>query len=116
VSRYARNIPPLLPVAGVLTAGVFIAAGTWIQNNVESKALRYLLYVGPFVPALVILYVGDLILIMLSNSPEFQTKMKLRWKRFLETGESPELFGPADDLPDRAASFVVWWHCWRMMR
>jgi hypothetical protein len=116
VSRYARNVPPLLPIAGVLTAGVFVAVGTWVQNSVQSKALRYLLYVGVFTAFLVVVYAGNLILIMLSDSPELQTRMKLRWKRFLEIGESPELFGPAHDLPDRVASLVVWWHWWRIMR
>jgi hypothetical protein len=108
VAYYARKIPHLVPVAVLVTGGAYAAAGTWIQNTVQSVGLRLLLYVTPFVPALVGLYVADLILIVLSDSPELQSKMKLRWKRFLETGEPPELFGPAEDLPDRAACIVVW--------
>ena len=113
---HAKLMPPLFPFAIFLGGSCSVLLKDWIVATFSNRAIRYLVYVFPCLPALAILYIANLVAIIISCPSDLQERMKSRWRNYLVTGRQPDLFGSADDLVDRAAATVVWWQWRRILK
>lgn len=110
---YIRSTAILVAVATFLGGVVWLnVAGKWIDETFKGYLLRYLVRALPVLPLLVVFYVLNIGLIIISQPSEYRERVKERWKEFLDGGARPSLLGSAQDFADRAAACSVWWY-WR---
>jgi HD superfamily phosphohydrolase len=105
---YAEKLGSLTALSSVLGGSVSLVFRDWLLGLFQLRLLQIGALCAPVVASLILLYLVNLSMILLTSPVELRRRMSERWRVCLQEDCPPEALGRVDDLVDRVAVLLVW--------